>query len=77
MRPQRDWQGFFERNASHRKLRLLGCAYCRSIWDLLPDGTCCTPKKWLTLEAGTFTIEAKGMPDQSFFESRPEGSTND
>ena len=49
----------------------------RGSWDLLPDGTCCTPKKWLTLEAGTFTIEAKGMPDQSFFESRPEGATND
>lgn len=49
----------------------------RGSWDLLPDGTCCTPKKWLTLEAGTFTIEAKGMPDQSFFEPRPEGSPND
>jgi hypothetical protein len=49
----------------------------RGSWDLLPDGTCCTPKKWVTLEAGTFTIEAKGMPDQSFFQSRPEGSTND
>lgn len=49
----------------------------RGSWDLLPDGTCCTPKQWLTLEAGTFTIEAKGMPDQSFFQSRPEGATND
>jgi len=49
----------------------------RGSWDILPDGSCCTPKKWLTLEAGTFTIEAKGMPDQSFFQSRPEGSTND
>ena len=49
----------------------------RGSWDILPDGTCCTPKKWLTLEAGTFTIEAKGMPDQSFFQTRPEGSTND
>jgi hypothetical protein len=49
----------------------------RGSWDLLPDGTCCTPKKWLTLEAGTFTIEAKGMPDQSFFEPRPEGAPND
>ncbi|MDF0644516.1 MAG: IPT/TIG domain-containing protein [Nitrospira sp.] len=49
----------------------------RGSWDMLPDGTCCTAKKWLTLEAGTFTIEAKGMPDQSFFETRPEGSTND
>jgi hypothetical protein len=49
----------------------------RGSWDVLPDGTCCTAKKWLTLEAGTFTIEAKGMPDQSFFQSRPEGSTNE
>jgi IPT/TIG domain-containing protein len=49
----------------------------RGSWDMLPDGTCCTPKKWVTLEAGTFTIEAKGMPDQSFFQSRPEGATND
>jgi hypothetical protein len=49
----------------------------RGSWDVLPDGSCCTPKKWLTLEAGTFTIEAKGMPDQSFFQPRPEGSPND
>ena len=49
----------------------------RGSWDILPDGTCCTPKKWMTLEAGTFTIEAKGFPDQSFFQVRPEGSTND
>lgn len=49
----------------------------RGSWDILPDGTCCTPKKWLTMEAGVFTIEAKGFPDQSFFEVRPEGSTND
>lgn len=49
----------------------------RGSWDILPDGTCCTPKKWLTMEAGTFTIEAKGFPDQSFFQVRPEGSTND
>ena len=49
----------------------------RGSWDILPDGTCCTPKKWLTMEAGIFTIEAKGFPDQSFFQVRPEGSTND
>ncbi len=48
----------------------------RGSWDMLPDGSCCTPKKWLTLEAGTFTIEAKGLPDQSFFtDTRPEAST--
>ncbi len=49
----------------------------RGSWDVLPDGTCCTPKKWLNLEAGTFTIEAKGMPDPSYFNSnRPDANTN-
>ncbi len=49
----------------------------RGSWDVLPDGTCCTPKKWLTLEAGSFTIEAKGMPDPGYFKSnRPDGDTN-
>ncbi len=49
----------------------------RGSWDVLPDGTCCTPKKWLTLEAGTFTIEAKGMPDPGYFKSnRPDADTN-
>ena len=48
----------------------------RGSWDLLPDGRCCTQKKWLTLEAGSFTIEAKGVPDQGFFnDTRPEAST--
>lgn len=48
----------------------------RGSWDVLPDGSCCTPKKWLTLEAGIFTIEAKGLPDQGFFtDTRPEAST--
>ena len=48
----------------------------RGSWDIRPDGSCCTPKKWLTLEAGTFKIEAKGLPDQGFFnDSRPEAST--
>ncbi len=49
----------------------------RGSWDVLPDGTCCTPKKWLSVEAGTFTIEAKGMPDPSYFKSnRPDADTN-
>ncbi|MGE5710905.1 MAG: IPT/TIG domain-containing protein [Nitrospira sp.] len=49
----------------------------RGSWDVEPDGTCCTPKKWLTLEAGTFTIQAKGMPDPGYFNSnRPDASTN-
>jgi len=49
----------------------------RGSWDVLPDGTCCTPKQWLTLEAGPFTIEAKGMPDAGYFNSnRPDANTN-
>jgi hypothetical protein len=49
----------------------------RGSWDLLPDGSCCTPKKWETAEAGTFTILPKGLPSQSYFEqTRPDASTN-
>lgn len=49
----------------------------RGSWDVLPDGSCCTPKQWLTVEAGTFTIEARGLPDPSYFNSnRPDANTN-
>jgi len=49
----------------------------RGSWDVKPDGSCCTPKQWISLEAGTFTIEAKGMPDPSYFKSnRPDADTN-
>jgi hypothetical protein len=49
----------------------------RGSWDVQPDDTCCTSKKWLTLEAGTFTIVAKGMPDSSYFnKNRPDADTN-
>ena len=49
----------------------------RGSWDLLPDGTCCSPKKWITLEAGPFTIEAKGLPDASYWDDHgSDVSTN-
>jgi hypothetical protein len=49
----------------------------RGSWDVLPDGTCCSPKKWLTLEAGTFTIETKGLPDAGYWNNnRPDANTN-
>ena len=49
----------------------------RGSWDLLPDGTCCSPNKWVTLEAGLFTIEAKGLPDSGYWDNnRPDASTN-
>ncbi len=40
----------------------------RGSWDVLPNGECCTPKQWVTAEAGEFTILAnKGLPDQGFY----------
>ena len=49
----------------------------RGSWDVQPDNTCCTSKKWLTLEAGTFTIVAKGLPDSSYFnKNRPDADTS-
>jgi hypothetical protein len=49
----------------------------RGSWDLLPDGSCCSPKKWVTLEAGPFTIEATGLPDSGYWDNnRPDASTN-
>ncbi|MBX3235147.1 MAG: IPT/TIG domain-containing protein [Nitrospiraceae bacterium] len=49
----------------------------RGSWDLRADGTCCGPKQWITLEAGSFTIEPKGIPDQGYWQNnRPESSTN-
>jgi hypothetical protein len=39
----------------------------RGSWDFKPDGTCCTPKRWVTLEAGQFTILARGLPDPGYF----------
>lgn len=49
----------------------------RGSWDLLLDGTCCSPKKWITLEAGPFTIEATGLPDAGYWNNnRPDASTN-
>ncbi len=49
----------------------------RGSWDVLPDGSCCSPKKWLTLEAGTFTIEARGLPDTGYWDdNRPDADTN-
>jgi hypothetical protein len=39
----------------------------RGSWDMLPDGRCCTPKQWVTAEAGPFTILNKGLPDQGYW----------
>ncbi|MBI3602935.1 MAG: IPT/TIG domain-containing protein [Nitrospirae bacterium] len=39
----------------------------RGSWDLLPDGLCCTAKRWVTVDAGQFTIQRKGLPDPGYF----------
>jgi hypothetical protein len=39
----------------------------RGSWDLLPSGACCTPKQWVSAEAGSFTMEPTGLPDPGYF----------
>ena len=39
----------------------------RGSWDLLPDGSCCTTKRWVSVVAGEFTIQPKGLPDQGYY----------
>ena len=43
----------------------------RGSWDLKPDGSCCTPKGWVSVVAGQFTVQAKGLPDQGYFKDSP------
>jgi hypothetical protein len=75
--PHRHLYGFGKRNEFFNEMATGPLIVRRGSWDMLPDGSCCTPKKWLTMEAGTFTIEAKGMPDPGYFDSnRPDADTN-
>ncbi len=39
----------------------------RGSWDLLENGKCCAPKKWLSALAGPFTILKRGLPDPDYF----------
>ncbi len=48
----------------------------RGSWDLLPDGSCCTPKKWITLEAGPFKIQSVGLPDASYWRNPKTENTD-
>ena len=75
--PHRNLYGVGKRNEFFNELATGPLIVRRGSWDVQPDGTCCTPKKWLTLEAGIFTIEAKGMPDPSYFNNnRIDSNTN-
>ena len=74
--PHRNLYGVGKRNEFVNELATGPLIVRRGSWDVRPDNLCCTPKKWLTLEAGTFTIIAKGMPDSGYFENnRPDADT--
>src|SRR5688572_2782124 len=68
--PHRNLYGVGKRNEFFNDLATGPLVVRRGSWDAQPDDTCCTPKKWLTLEVGTFTILAKGMPDSRSEERR-------
>jgi hypothetical protein len=75
--PHRHLYGVGKRNEFFNELATGPLIVRRGSWDVQPDETCCTPKKWLTLEVGTFTIEAKGLPDPGYFNNnRPDANTN-
>ena len=75
--PHRHLYGLGKRNEFFNELATGPLVVRRGSWDVQSDGTCCTPKKWLSLEAGSFTIEAKGMPDPGYFNTnRPDADTN-
>ncbi len=75
--PHRHLYGLGKRNEFFNELATGPLVVRRGSWDVQPDGSCCTPKKWLSLEAGIFTIEAKGMPDSGYFNTnRPDADTN-
>ena len=75
--PHRNLYGLGKRNEFFNELATGPLIVRRGSWDVEPDGICCTMKKWLTLEAGSFTIEAKGMPNQDYFNNnRPDADTN-
>ena len=75
--PHRNLYGIGKRGEFFDNLATGPLVVRRGSWDVLPDGTCCSPKQWLTLEAGQFTIEAKGVPDRGYWENnRPDANTN-
>jgi hypothetical protein len=75
--PHRNLYGIGKKGEFYDNLATGPLVVRRGSWDVLPDGTCCSPKQWLTLEAGQFTIEAKGLPDKGYWENnRPDASTN-
>lgn len=42
----------------------------RGSWDMLDTGECCTPKKYITIVAGPFTILQRGLPDKDYWNEK-------
>lgn len=75
--PHRNLYGIGKRGKFFDNLATGPLVVRRGSWDMLPDGTCCTPKQWLTVEAESFTIEATGLPDAGYWtDNRPDANTN-
>ncbi|MEK7294316.1 MAG: IPT/TIG domain-containing protein, partial [Nitrospirota bacterium] len=71
--PRRHLFGVGKKNEFNTDLATGPLVVRRGAWDVKADGSCCTAKQWVTAEAGTFTILARGLPAQSMFtDTRPE-----
>jgi hypothetical protein len=46
----------------------------RGSWDMLQNGECCTPKKYITVVAGPFKILQRGLPATDYWneQGRPQ-----
>ena len=42
----------------------------RGSWDMLPSGDCCTPKQWITVVGGPFTMLRRGLPDMDYWNEK-------
>lgn len=45
----------------------------RGSWDMLETGECCTPKKYISIVAGPFTILQRGLPAKSYWNEKGLG----
>jgi len=71
--PHRNLYGVGKRGEFFDSLATGPLVIRRGSWDILPNDTCCTQTQWLNIEAGPFTIEAKGLPDKDYWKyNRPD-----
>jgi hypothetical protein len=75
--PRRPSYGFgnpkgFEADLSKGELILK-----RGSWDMLDTGECCTPKKYISIVAGPFTILQRGLPNKGYWNEKNGERSND